>query len=198
MFRQADGNKATLGKPEIDTNKHVGYADQPYIGSPPELFMICDMKGNGLKLRDVTTEMSVKIMAQKSHFFNFKYLSADDDDFTGIGRYSGVYKRNIKTISAWYIHRICKLPDKLAKVWYDLLQPIGEDKKQEWIVQKNDADNESIFYFKSAYRPNYFMATESKSGAQFPVVILGTGRWNVQVLEWQCQKEKKSICEFPN
>ena len=42
---------------------------------------------------------TVKIMAQKSHFFNFKYLSADDDDSTGFGRNSEVYKRNIKTIS---------------------------------------------------------------------------------------------------
>ena len=108
VFRQADGNRAPLGRPEIDTNNHVGYADVPYIGpeSETELFMICDMKGKGLKLRDVRNEMSVKIMAQKSHFFNFKYLSADDDDRVGFGRYSGVYKRNIKTISAGYIHRI--------------------------------------------------------------------------------------------
>ena len=182
MFRQAEGNRATLGKPEIHTNKHVGYADQPYIGSPPELFMICDMKGNGLKLRDVTTDMSVKIMAQKSHFFNFKYLSADDDGSTGFGRYSGVYKRNIKTISVDAFIE-CKLPYKLAPVWYDILRLDGEDKKQQWIVLKNDADIEPFFSFKSAYRPDYFMATESKSGDQLPVVILGTGKWDVQILE---------------
>ena len=71
----------------------------------------------------------------------------------------------------------------IDKIWYDLLRQVGEDKKQEWVVIKNDQDLEPIFYFKSAYRPNYFMATESKSGLQFPVVILGTGRWNVQKLE---------------
>ena len=104
MFRQADGNRAYIGQPYIDTNENVGYADNAQINDPPELFMICDKTGKGLKLRDVTNEMVVKIMAQKSHFFNFKYLSADDDRFNGIGRYSWVYR--IKTISAWYIHRI--------------------------------------------------------------------------------------------
>ena len=92
VFRQADGNRAALGEPEIFTNKHVGYADVAALNSPPELFMICDMKGKGLKLRDVRNAMSVKIMAQKSHFFNFKYLSADDDDDVGFGRYTGVKK----------------------------------------------------------------------------------------------------------
>ena len=100
MFRQADGNRAALGEPEIFTNKHVGYADVAALNSPPELFMICDMKGKGLKLRDVRNAMSVKIMAQKSHFFNFKYLSADDDDFVGFGRYTGVKKEIFETISA--------------------------------------------------------------------------------------------------
>ena len=90
MFRQADGNRAAIGEPEIYTNKHVGYADHAALNSPPELFMICDMKGNGLKLRDVRTEMFVKIMAQKSHFFSFKYLSADGDPSLGTGMYSGV------------------------------------------------------------------------------------------------------------
>ena len=98
------GMDLQIGKPNILKHEIVGYSDYASLNGPldrtPELFMICDMEGNGLKLRDVTTEMSVKIMAQKSHFFNFKYLSADDDDVTGVGRYSGVYKRNIKTISA--------------------------------------------------------------------------------------------------
>ena len=100
MFRQTDGNRYVIGEPYIDTNKNVGYADHAQVGpaAEPQLFMICDMKGKGLKLRDVRTEMSVKIMAQKSHFFNFKYLSADDDDFNGYGRCSQVHKRNIKTI----------------------------------------------------------------------------------------------------
>ena len=90
LFRQQDGNRAYIGEPYIDTNKNVGYADHAQIGPNAErqLFMICDMTGRGLKLKDVRNEMSVKIMAQKSHFFNFNYLSADDDDFTGYGRYS--------------------------------------------------------------------------------------------------------------
>ena len=96
MFRQPDENGAYIGEPYIDKNKHVGYADHAQLNAPPQLFMICDMNGKGLKLRDVRTEMSVKIMAQKSHFFNFKYLSADDDGFNRMGRYSFVYRRNIK------------------------------------------------------------------------------------------------------
>jgi len=152
VFRQADGNRAYIGQPYIDTNENVGYADNAQINDPPELFMICDKTGNGLKLRDVRNEMVVKIMAQKSHFFNFKYLSADDDRFNGI-----------------------------ANVWYDILRQ--EDQKQEWMVLKNDVDIEPIFSFKSAYRPDYFMATKGKNGAQHRTVILGDGRWEVQKYE---------------
>ena len=101
-------------------------------------------------------------------------------DSVGIVEYIKKHYNNI----SWYIHKICKLPYKLAPVWYDILRLDGEDKKQQWIVLKNDADIEPFFSFKSAYRPDYFMATESTSGDQLPVVILGTGKWDVQILEW--------------
>ena len=73
-----------------------------------------------------------------------------------------------------------KSSDKLATVWYDILR---DDKKQEWILLKNDGDIEANFYFKSAYRPNDFMATETTSGEHSRFVILGVGSWDVQVLE---------------
>ena len=73
-----------IGKPNIDQHENVGYSDYAQLHGPfdriPELFMICDMNGKGLKLRDVRTEMSVKIRAQKSRFFNYVYLSAYDKE----------------------------------------------------------------------------------------------------------------------
>ena len=76
-----------------------------------------------------------------------------------------------------------KLLYKKDRIWYDILRPIGQDQKQEWIVLKNDQDIEPIFYFKSAYRPNDFMPTETTSGEHSRFVILGVGSWDVQVLE---------------
>ena len=110
-------------------------------------------------------------------------------DSVGIVEYIKKHYNNI----SWYIHKICKLPYKLAPVWYDILR---DDIKQEWIVLKNDGDIEPIFYFKSTYRPNDFMTTKTSFGAPTRTVILGTGRWNVQIYEWnwQYQKEKKKIC----
>ena len=103
MIRQPDGNRTYIGEPLIldHMNIDVGYADftkfaiQTY-DQPPQLFMICDMKGMGLKLKDVRNEMSVKIMAQKSHFFNYNYLYGAYDDSTGNCKYIGVSIRNIK------------------------------------------------------------------------------------------------------
>ena len=102
VFRQPGGNRYVIGEPVVDKNKNVGYLDYATLShsSEPQLFMICDMKGKGLKLRDVRYEMSVKIMAQKSHFFHYKYLSADDDSFNGSGKYTGASKRNINLIQS--------------------------------------------------------------------------------------------------
>ena len=68
----------------------------------------------------------------------------------------------------------------IDKIWYDLLRQVGEDKKQEWVVIKNDQDLEPIFYFKSAYRPNKFLAATS---GMYNPLRLGTGRWIVQIFE---------------
>ena len=80
-----------IGKPYIEEHEIVGYSDYAALHGPfdttPELFMLCDMKGNGLKLRDVRNEMSVKIRAQRSHFFNYVYLSAYDDETSKWGKY---------------------------------------------------------------------------------------------------------------
>ena len=69
---------------------------------------------------------------------------------------------------------------EIDRIWYDILRPIGHDQKQEWIVLKNDQDIEPIFYFKSAYRPNEFLAADSMI---FDSLRLGTGRWIVQLVE---------------
>ena len=69
---------------------------------------------------------------------------------------------------------------KKDRIWYDLLRPIGKDQKQEWIVLKNDQEIEPIFSFKSAYRPNEFLAADSMI---YHPLKLGTGRWIVQLVE---------------
>ena len=98
VFRQPGENRFVIGKPGIDKNKNVGYSDYATLdeASSPQLFMICDKEGKGLKLKDVRTDMTVKIMAQKSHFFNFKYLSADGDVRGRDGKCSGELYRYIK------------------------------------------------------------------------------------------------------
>ena len=87
-------------------NIDVGYADFAKLDYSPQLFMICDMTGRGLKLKDVRNEMSVKIMAQKSHFFNYKYLSGQYDDVSGNCKYIGVWIRNIKNINLIYSKKV--------------------------------------------------------------------------------------------
>jgi len=156
VFRQPGQNRFVIGEPGIDKNKNVGYSDYATLdeASSPQLFMICDKEGKGLKLKDVRTDMTVKIMAQKSHFFNFKYLSADGD-----------------------------VRGRDALVWYDLLRPDGEDKKQEWIVIKKDHDIEPIFYFKSAHRVNDFMTAEVEAGLTLYLDRKENGRWDVQIFE---------------
>ena len=150
-----------IGNPFIQKHEIVGYSDYARLHGPfdrtIELFMICDMKGNGLRLRDVRTEMSVKIKAQKSHFFNYVYLSAYDDETSEWGKYSQIFNRNIRQ---YQFHMIIEIKSiyMIDNIWYDLLRTTGEDQKQEWVVIKNDQDIEPIFYFKSAYRPNKFLA----------------------------------------
>ena len=77
----------------------------------------------------------------------------------------------------------CKLLNKLALVWYDLLRPDGEDKKQEWIVIKKEHDIEPIFYFKSKHRVNDFMTAEVEAGLTLYLDRKEFGRWDVQIFE---------------
>ena len=65
---------------------------------------------------------------------------------------------------------------KVQYIWYDLLR--GEDKKQEWIVQKDDSNT---FYFKHADRPNNFMTGKNSE----LLLYLGATKygWDVQKFE---------------
>ena len=69
-----------IGLPRISKNGYGEYSDYAVLDKAPELFMITDMNGNGLKLRDVEKVMSVKIRAKKSHFVDHVYLSAYEDE----------------------------------------------------------------------------------------------------------------------
>ena len=84
-----------IGKPRIENNRYGDYSDYAVLDVDPELFMITDMKGKGLKLRDVENKMSVKIRAQKSHFVDHVYLSACDDFKSG-GKYFEKSNKNIR------------------------------------------------------------------------------------------------------
>ena len=141
------------------------------------------MKGNGLKLKDVRDGMSVKIRAQKSHFFNYVYLSANCKGTSKWGKYFEVLKRNN---NQHQVHMFIEIKSfyKIDKIWYDLLRYDGEDQKQEWIVQKNFQDNELIFSFKSAYRPNEFLAANSHIYDPLELGSWpGSGKWIVRLVE---------------
>ena len=92
-----DNSNYFIGKPRISNNGYGDYLDYAVLDVVPELFMITDKNGNGLKLRDVEDEMSVKIRAKKSHFVDHVYLSSNDD-VKPRGKYFGISKETLDTI----------------------------------------------------------------------------------------------------
>ena len=70
------GNPVVMGSPRCDR----GIMDKF-----PVEHMICDMNGNGLKLSEIKSGMSVKIRAKYSYFPGYEYLSC-------AGFYGGTYR----------------------------------------------------------------------------------------------------------